>query len=219
MQVILIEDDQLMINKIKSTTNQLFIYNSFNLAEVMIRSSNYDLLIIDYELNHKIIDYILELVIELDIQSKVVMVFKTPKMLKKCYKKYLLLNMNVSKINSLLESYAPKNDIDKIIASLSVLGISSHLRGYHYIKEAIMMIQNNEFVSITKDIYPCIAKMYKTTSSAVERAIRHAIEVGWQLGDIDFMDKAFHNILSYDQDRPTNSQYIYSLLEYLKRVP
>ena len=93
---------------------------------------------------------------------------------------------------------------------MQVLGMQAHLRGYHYLREAICMsVENMELVgSITKLMYPEIAKIYHTSNEKVERAIRSVIEISWQRGDVIL----FEEILGYSRicgnKRPTNSEFI-----------
>lgn len=98
------------------------------------------------------------------------------------------------------------------------LGIPSHIRGYQYIKEGIMIIyRNNNVISyITKDVYPEIANKFKTTSTRVERAIRHAIEVSWSRGDINLMEDIFGNSLNVNRDKPTNAEYLTTIADRIK---
>ncbi len=98
------------------------------------------------------------------------------------------------------------------------LGIPSHIRGYNYIRDGILLIvQNDKSISfITKDIYPEVAKKYNTTPSRVERAIRHAIEISWTRGDVDLMDEIFGNSLNLNRDKPTNAEYIVTLADRIK---
>ena len=98
------------------------------------------------------------------------------------------------------------------------LGIPSHIRGYQYIKEGIMIVyqKGNVLTYITKDIYPEIALKYDTTPTRVERAIRHAIEVSWNRGDLNLMEEIFGNSLNVNRDKPTNSEYLTTLADRLK---
>lgn len=98
------------------------------------------------------------------------------------------------------------------------LGIPSHIRGYNYIKEGILIVyrKNNTISYITKDVYPEIAKKYDTTPTRVERAIRHAIEVSWNRGDINLMEDIFGNSLNVNRDKPTNAEYLTTLADRLK---
>lgn len=101
---------------------------------------------------------------------------------------------------------------------LHQLGIPSHIRGYKYIKDGIMIIYNNgnNISYITKDVYPEIASKYNTTPTRVERAIRHAIEVSWNRGDLNLMEKTFGNSLNINRDKPTNSEYLSTIADRLK---
>lgn len=97
------------------------------------------------------------------------------------------------------------------------LGIPSHIRGYKYIRDGIMIIYNNENVSlITKEIYPQIAYKYETTPSRVERAIRHAIEVSWIRGDLSLMEDLFGFSVSCDKAKPTNSEFLSTIADRIK---
>lgn len=101
---------------------------------------------------------------------------------------------------------------------LHSLGIPSHIKGYSYIRDGIeMMFLDDSLVgSITKELYPTIAEHYSTTSSRVERAIRHAIEVSWVRGDYALMEEIFGNSVDYDRAKPTNSEFLATLADRLK---
>ena len=98
------------------------------------------------------------------------------------------------------------------------LGVPSHIKGYQYIKEGIMLIYENPrmIVGITKELYPEIANKYNTTVSRVERAIRHAIEVSWNRGDWDLMDEIFGHSVDVDKAKPTNSEFIVTVADKLR---
>ena len=101
---------------------------------------------------------------------------------------------------------------------LHKLGIPSHIRGYKYIKEGIMIVykNGNNISYITKDVYPEIAYKFHTTPTRVERAIRHAIEVSWTRGDLNLMEKTFGNSLDINRDKPTNSEYLTTIADRLR---
>ncbi len=98
------------------------------------------------------------------------------------------------------------------------LGVPSHIKGYQYIKEGIMLIYENPSMigGITKELYPEIANKYNTTVSRVERAIRHAIEVSWNRGDWDLMDEIFGHSVDVDKAKPTNSEFIVTVADKLR---
>jgi len=101
--------------------------------------------------------------------------------------------------------------LEERIANLFLtVGIPAHIKGYQYLREAVkMVIENPDLMGrITKELYPGIARRFGTTSSKVERAIRHAIEVAWNRGRIEALDEAFgRNVCSLD-DKPTNGEFI-----------
>lgn len=100
-----------------------------------------------------------------------------------------------------------EEDITNIIHDI---GIPAHIKGYHYLRESILLsVNDNEIInSITKILYPTIAKKYQTTSSRVERAIRHAIEVAWNRGNTDTLNDLFGYTISNGKGKPTNSEFI-----------
>ena len=101
---------------------------------------------------------------------------------------------------------------------LHELGVPSHIKGYQYIREGILLLYNNPSIvgGITKELYPEIANKYNTTVSRVERAIRHAIEVSWNRGNLDFMEEVFGHSVDYDKAKPTNSEFIVTVADKLK---
>lgn len=90
------------------------------------------------------------------------------------------------------------------------IGVPAHIKGYHYLRDAIMMSVNDTEMlnSITKQLYPTIAKRHKTTPSRVERAIRHAIEVAWSRGKMDTIDALFGYTIHGGKGKPTNSEFV-----------
>lgn len=90
------------------------------------------------------------------------------------------------------------------------VGVPAHIKGYQYLRTAIVMcVEDMDMLnSITKVLYPTIAKQYKTTASRVERAIRHAIEVAWSRGKMDTIDSMFGYTVNYGKGKPTNSEFI-----------
>ncbi len=98
------------------------------------------------------------------------------------------------------------------------LGVPAHIKGYLYIRHGVLLaIENSEMVgSITKQLYPAIAAAFNTTSSRVERAIRHAIEVSWERGDLETMTKVFGYTVSNGRGKPTNSEFIAMLADCIR---
>ena len=90
------------------------------------------------------------------------------------------------------------------------VGVPAHLKGYHYLRDAILLTGRDMEVvtSVTKLLYPAIAKRFKTTDQKVERAIRNAIEVSWNRGNAETFEKVFGYSVLSGRPRPTNSEYI-----------
>ncbi|MDD4706113.1 MAG: sporulation transcription factor Spo0A [Bacilli bacterium] len=110
-------------------------------------------------------------------------------------------------------------DLKQAITNLlHSLGIPSHIKGYMYIRDGISLMYNKPSMigAITKELYPEIADKYDTTTSRVERAIRHAIEVSWSRGDYDLMEDIFGHSVDYDRAKPTNSEFIATLADKLR---
>lgn len=99
---------------------------------------------------------------------------------------------------------------NRVTDMLHEIGIPAHIKGYHYLRDAIIMAVEDMDVlnAITKVLYPTVAKKYQTTSSRVERAIRHAIEVAWSRGKLDTLDELFGYTVSNGKGKPTNSEFI-----------
>ncbi len=98
------------------------------------------------------------------------------------------------------------------------IGIPAHIKGYQYLRDAIMMaIKDMDVInSITKQLYPNIAKQYNTTPSRVERAIRHAIEVAWGRGKVEILDNLFGYTIQNEKGKPTNSEFIAMIADKLR---
>ena len=90
------------------------------------------------------------------------------------------------------------------------IGVPAHIKGYHYLREAIICSVNDKEMleSVTKLLYPAVAKKFSTTPSRVERAIRHAIEIAWDRGDIDTLNGFFGYTINTGKGKPTNSEFI-----------
>lgn len=111
------------------------------------------------------------------------------------------------------------HDLELMITEIiHQIGVPAHIKGYHYLREAIMLsIKNEEVInSVTKLLYPTVAKKYATTSSRVERAIRHAIEVAWDRGDLDILNAYFGYTINNDRGKPTNSEFIAMIADKIR---
>lgn len=111
--------------------------------------------------------------------------------------------MEITAVNDCeLEQYITKIMLD--------VGVPAHLKGYHYLRSAILLSGRDMEVvtSVTKLLYPAIARRFKTTDQKVERAIRNAIEVSWNRGNVETFEKMFGYSALSGRNRPTNSEYI-----------
>lgn len=117
-------------------------------------------------------------------------------------------------------------DLEKDVTNVLLeIGIPAHIKGYQYIRQGIIMSfhDRNMLQYITKYLYPAIAKKNKTTSSSVERTIRHAIEVAWRRGNMDVLEEIFGNTVCAGKGKPTNSEFLALLtdrfrLEYREKI-
>ncbi|WP_295752752.1 sporulation transcription factor Spo0A [uncultured Oscillibacter sp.] len=110
--------------------------------------------------------------------------------------------------------FALKNTVTAVIHEI---GVPAHIKGYQYLREAIMITVNDMEVinAVTKVLYPAVAKRFGTTPSRVERAIRHAIEVAWDRGDLETLQKYFGYTVSNTKGKPTNSEFIAMIADRL----
>ncbi len=123
--------------------------------------------------------------------------------------------------NGSFNSFGKHSEVDletRVTNILHEIGVPAHIRGYHYMREAILMAINDIDVLnyITKELYPSIAKKCNTTPSRVERAIRHAIEVAWSRGKVDAIDNLFGYTVSNNKGKPTNSEFIALIADRLR---
>ena len=127
------------------------------------------------------------------------------------------LSKNAKKERDELENARPdiESQATKIIHQI---GVPAHIKGYQYIREAIILtVKDMELINaVTKALYPMVAKKFATTSSRVERAIRHAIEVAWDRGDIEVLQKYFGYTVSNIKGKPTNSEFIAMIADNLR---
>lgn len=119
------------------------------------------------------------------------------------------------KVNEVKEEKNLENDVTEMIHEI---GVPAHIKGYHYLREAIMMcVDDVEMLSaITKVLYPTIADKFQTTPSRVERAIRHAIEVAWSRGRMETLEAMFGYTINTGKGKPTNSEFIALIADKLR---
>ena len=144
-----------------------------------------------------------------------------------CIPKPFDFSVLISHIDSLVKMKShPASDSDTKSADIEAqvtkiihqIGVPAHIKGYQYLRTAILMtIENNDIInSVTKILYPSVAKKYQTTTSRVERAIRHAIEVAWDRGDVDTLNAYFGYTIQNTRGKPTNSEFIAMIADNLR---
>ena len=128
-----------------------------------------------------------------------------------------VLDLYKSRASKIIDVFQNKLEIS-ITRMLHELGMPSHIKGYQYIRDGIVMIYNNPGIigGITKELYPDVAIKHNTTVSRVERAIRHAIEVSWNRGNWDLMEEIFGHSVDIDKAKPTNSEFIVTIADKLR---
>ncbi len=136
---------------------------------------------------------------------------------------YKQLNERIKRLASLRGSSGndkkqPADIETQVTKVIHQIGVPAHIKGYQYLRTAIMMtVEDSDIInSVTKILYPSVAKKYSTTSSRVERAIRHAIEVAWDRGDIETLNSYFGYTIQNNRGKPTNSEFIAMIADNLR---
>lgn len=125
---------------------------------------------------------------------------------------------NLRTVGAGTDLYAGSDDLEAVVTEvIHEIGVPAHIKGYQYLREAIILTINDMEIinSVTKVLYPTVAKKYNTTPSRVERAIRHAIEVAWDRGDLETLQKFFGYTVSNVKGKPTNSEFIAMIADCL----
>ncbi len=134
------------------------------------------------------------------------------------------INRSISKMPISIKESPDSREIPQVALESRVtdmiheIGIPAHIKGYHYLRDSIIMAVEDMDVlnAVTKVLYPTVAKRHQTTSSRVERAIRHAIEVAWSRGKLDTLDSLFGYTVSHGKGKPTNSEFIALIADTLR---
>ncbi|GHU52377.1 stage 0 sporulation protein A [Clostridia bacterium] len=118
-----------------------------------------------------------------------------------------------------MELNSGQHDMEVIVTELiHQLGVPAHIKGYHYLRNAILLCLNDRKLleSITKELYPTVSKEFLTTPSRVERAIRHAIEIAWDRGNVEILQEYFGYTINQQKGKPTNSEFIALLVDKIR---
>ena len=241
IRTIIIDDNTIVVNNLTNhfqKDNKIDVVNSFAdgqsaLEYIISNSDKFDLILMDVLLPRLDGTSLLEEITARGIKKKVIILssYKDDKVIKDCMNfnvtHYMLKPVNISSLERRVEEafeldngpvVTKRKQIDVEVSELlHNLGIPSHIRGYKYIRDSIILIYNDDKISyITKELYPKIAERYDTTSSRVERAIRHAIEIGCMRGNLSLMDDLFGFSISCEKDKPTNSEFISTIADRFK---
>lgn len=240
IRALLIEDDEKIVSEVKKYFGSSTVVEVLHVSKdgqagldyAIQNKDSLDLVIMDSLLPIKDGQAILKEFKKADVKFKVI--------LTSSIKNHLIINSidelnvdyimlkpyNLDDLSTVIESlfnvetmnYENSKIEAKITKMLHALGIPSHIKGYQYIRESILLIYRNPYIigGITKELYPNVADKFHTTSSRVERAIRHAIEVSWNRGDYEYMEELFGHSVDYDRAKPTNSEFIATVADKLK---
>lgn len=130
----------------------------------------------------------------------------------------MMLGLDTAQTKSAPVTYT-QHDLEVMITEIiHQIGVPAHIKGYHYLREGILLtVQDIGLInSVTKQLYPMIAKRFDTTASRVERAVRHAIEVAWDRGDVDVLNSYFGYTIQNSRGKPTNSEFIAMIADKIR---
>jgi len=242
INVLMIDDNEYIVNKVKQYFSKHevidLVLTAVNGKEgldlIVNQKDKYDLILMDLIMPEIDGIALLEKMKEKNIQKHVIILTSykkeyTVKAVSEYNIDYYMLKpfnlesleKRILEIMNVKERKVSDKEMDlriKISDMLHTLGVPSHIRGYQYIRDGIVMMyeEPDMLKGITKEVYPELALKYNTTTSRVERAIRHAIEVSWSRGDYQLMDKYFGNSIDYDKSKPTNAEFIITLTDRLR---
>lgn len=244
IKVVVVDDNVNLVGMVKEyfkTSSMIEIvneaYDGLDGIELIERElNNFDVLVLDLIMPRKDGVYVLEEMAKRNLKKSTIVAtsYNAPEVIRQVSElganyfilKPFELDDLEKRIIEISNKKVDKKNIDFISSNLQItitkllhqLGIPSHIKGYQYIRDGICIVYNKpEFIGgITKELYPELAKKYSTTVSRVERAIRHAIEVSWNRGDLKTMEEIFGHSVNVDKTKPTNSEFIVTIADKLK---
>lgn len=243
INVLMIDDNSQLVDMVKEYFSSHAVIDILNTASSgkegleLIKNNQYDLIILDLIMPGMDGVKVLEELDKNNLNLKIIVLtsYNSPEIIRKVsglgIKYFMLKPFELSDLESKILEYASdtvynKKTINLLYSNLQMsitkllheLGVPSHIKGYAYIKEGINLIFNNPTLAsaITKELYPTIAKKFDTTTSRVERAIRHAIEVSWNRGNWELMEEIFGYSVDIDKAKATNSEFIVTLADKLR---
>lgn len=244
VKVMLIDDNVNLVNMVKEyfKDNELITishtaHDGLEGIELISKEKdNFDILVLDLIMPRKDGIYVLQEMKRRSIEKNVIVAtsYNATEVIREVSEygaKYFILKPFElddleKRIIELTNTHKRKKNLDFYHSNLQIsitkilheLGIPSHIKGYQYIRDGISIVYNHPETigGITKELYPELASKYNTTISRVERAIRHAIEVSWNRGDLDMMEDIFGHSVDIDKAKPTNSEFIVTIADKLK---
>ena len=243
IKVLLIDDNINLVDMVKQYFSSHAVIEVSDIAMdgkeglSLIESKNYDLVLLDLIMPGMDGIKVLEECAKKGINPRIIVLtsYNSPEVIRKVsglgIKYFMLKPFELSDLEEKILEYSnnevySKKTIDLYYSDLQMsitkllheLGVPSHIKGYTFIREGITMIYDDPSLAnaITKELYPFIAKKYDTTSSRVERAIRHAIEVSWNRANWELMEEIFGYSVDIDKAKATNSEFIVTLADKLR---
>lgn len=236
IRVLMVDEDINHMNVVKqyfSSSSSIKIVNTASSKDDALKllNSDYDVLLLNMLLSDEGSFTILSTLKEMNLNKSVIATseYISPQMMSELSiyapEYFIKKPYSMESLEKIINSIGGSTPVDvdnelkiAITDILHSLGIPSHIKGYNYIRDGITMMYKDSTImnSITKELYPHIANNYSTTSSRVERAIRHAIEVSWMRGDYNVMEELFGNSVDFDKSKPTNSEFMATVADRLK---
>lgn len=242
IRVLMIDDNVKLIEAVKEyfkNNEKIQIvdeaYDGLEGFNKIIGNNNYDIILLDLIMPKKDGLYVLEQLKQNNINKKIIVEtsYNASEVIREVAEYgvnyFILKPFDLDDLEvKIMDTFKKKEEksIDFYNSNLQVsiskilhdLGIPSHIKGYQFLRDAVGMIfEKPEMIGgITKELYPELAQKYETTVSRVERAIRHAVEISWNRGDIDLMEKIFGHSVDIDKSKPTNSEFIVTIADKLR---
>ncbi len=243
IKVLIIDDDINFVNDVKQYFSSHAVIEVSSVAVngkdglKYLENREYDLVLLDLILPEMDGISLLEELNQKDIDVNIIILtsYNSPWIIRKVsslgIRYFMLKPFELSYLEERIIEYSKRKEYSKKIINLYYsdlqlsitkllheLGVPSHIKGYTFIREGINLVYDNPSLSnqITKKLYPIIANKYHVTSSSVERAIRHAIEVGWNRANLDLLEEVFGYSIDIDKAKATNSEFIVTLADKLR---
>lgn len=242
IKVLMIDDNIKLIDAVKEyfkNSDKIQIideaYDGLEGFQKISENDNYDIILLDLIMPKKDGLYVLDQIKQNNLDKKVIVEtsYNASEVIREVSEYgvnyFILKPFDLDDLEKkILDTFKKKNEksIDFYNSNLQVsiskilhdLGIPSHIKGYQFLRDAVGMIfEKPEMIGgITKELYPELAYKYETTVSRVERAIRHAVEISWNRGDIELMEKIFGHSVDIDKAKPTNSEFIVTIADKLR---